>query len=150
MSDRSVRILCVGMADVYRSPMFAAVLRARLDKTRPGHNVLVESAGVLESARRRLASIGWFMVQDKTGVSLAGHEGRFAGDLDLASYDKLLCMDGLSVDEVLERGAPRRSVHLVNQLYRGIMPPSKEVSPREYLECFQTICQAVERLPEAS
>jgi protein-tyrosine-phosphatase len=68
----------------------AAVLIMYLKGT--GHDVIVESAGVLERAKEGgpASSFGIALAR-RIGIDLTRHQKRWIGDLDLTKYDLIVC-----------------------------------------------------------
>ena len=83
------RILCVCLGNRSRSPMMQALLQLEL-----GDASLVESAGVRREAAGLPADPRAVQCMRDRGIDLSNHQSRWAGDLALADYARIFCVDG--------------------------------------------------------
>lgn len=90
------KVLCVCLGNTCRSPMMAALLQREL-----GDEFQVESAGTNRKAREgEEANIFSVLCMDSRGVNIFHHRSRFVGDLNLAEYSHVVCVDHFTADSV--------------------------------------------------
>lgn len=145
-----LRVLVISHKDAFRGPLTATALGIRLGLE---NGVVVESAGCDRYARGGPPSISAVTIaNDRMERNLLGHRSRYFGDLDLGSYDRVLCVDHPSFEEVLVHHPPSRvGVELLNCNYGGIMDPaSTPHEPRIYDRCFEIIHAVVEHLARSA
>jgi tRNAThr (cytosine32-N3)-methyltransferase len=127
-----MRILCVCSGNTCRSPMLAALLRARL-----GARAVVESAGT-GAATGDAASDGAVRAMRRRGLSLAEHRSRPLSAVDLASVDWVLTMSARHSAAVLAAGVPAAKVRVVNADQDGVPDPFGG-SDGDYEACAQVL-----------
>lgn len=93
------KVLCVCLGNSDRSPLMAAVLKLFLEKA--GHQVQVESAGVLEFTKLGGPASQCAMTSAKRiGLDLSSHNKCWVRSLDLSQYDLFVCADVLAADKL--------------------------------------------------
>jgi protein-tyrosine-phosphatase len=98
MSDIK-KVLCVCLGNSDRSPLMAAVLGMYLQNA--GHEVTVESAGMMEFAKNGgSASPNGVVSAKRLGLDLSTHQKRWVGSLDLTRYDLIICVDEVVAGEL--------------------------------------------------
>ena len=90
-----VRVLCVCVGNISRSPMMQAVLQQHL-----GDEFLVESAGISRELANRPANPRSVTCMKERGLDLSGHISRWIGDLDLDEYRWIVCVGSDEADTV--------------------------------------------------
>lgn len=141
----SLRVLCVCKGNTCRSPMFAAKLKDHF-AMHGRQDVSIESAGYWQPAKGQPAAPDWITLQEETRVNLSEHHSRWLGEVDLASFDVIYCMDAETLDEVKKTSPPSHvEVTMVNSP-EGI-PNPWEKGLDAYRACYQVICKAVEEVP---
>jgi tRNAThr (cytosine32-N3)-methyltransferase len=134
-----MKILCVCTGNTCRSPMLAALLRAELPRTHPHIQLTVESAGT-GADDGKPASPEAVACMAELGLDLSAHRSRHVDALDLASFDRVLCMTSGHAAYVRSRGVPAASLEVVNA-YGGGVPDPFGGSPRDYAACAQVLAR---------
>ena len=135
------KVLCVCYGNSDRSPAMAAVLGMFLKNA--GHNVVVESAGVGESAEKRGGASPWAMVAcNLVGLDLTGHIKRRTTSLNLNDYDLIICADDYIVAQLLGQGANVAKIYNVS-VSNGQWPFKFQ---DDYDKTFQQILSAMYRV----
>ncbi|MFA6414478.1 MAG: hypothetical protein WC217_02040 [Candidatus Paceibacterota bacterium] len=106
------KILCVCIGNADRSPVMAAVLGMFLKNA--GHDVVCESAGISGSARTGKAAPYGLAAAKKIGLDLSEHVRRHIHDVDLRSYDLIVCASDEIAGKVVEEGADMKTVYNAN------------------------------------
>lgn len=101
--------------------MLAALLRSFLQERRI--EVTVESAGLKSDGLRRPASENATAAMRERGLDLSAHGSAYAGNLDLNSYDLVLCMDADLAGQLEKLGVPRDRVEVLNAEAGGVPNP---------------------------
>jgi len=95
------RVLCVCKGNSDRSPAMEAVLRMYLENA--GHDVTVESAGILEVADKGGSCSSCIAkAASRIGLDLSEHCKRWIEKLDLDGYDLFVVVDETVANRVLE------------------------------------------------
>ena len=116
-----MRILCVCTGNTCRSPMLAALLRARLAASgRSG--ITVESAGT-GAADGEPASVGAGRAMARRGIDLTDHASRHLDTVDLSGIDLVLCMSSAHAAAVRAHGVPPQAIRVVNAEHGGVPDP---------------------------
>jgi protein-tyrosine-phosphatase len=134
-----MKILCVCTGNTCRSPMLAALLRAELSRTHPHSQLTVESAGT-GAAEGMPASPEAVACMADIGLDIKAHRSRHVDTLDLASFDRVLCMTSGHSAYVRSRGVPAASLEVVNA-YGGGVPDPFGGSARDYAACAQVLAR---------
>ena len=125
-----VKILCVCVGNISRSPMMQAVLQQQL-----GAAFRVESAGLSPELAGRPANYRSVACMRERGVDLSSHFSRWIGDLDLGLYRWIVCVGDEEAGKVraaLGSGAAR--VLVANEQGGGI-PDPYELGLAGYRDC---------------
>jgi len=136
-----MKILCVCTGNTCRSPMLAAMLRAELARTHAQGQLTVESAGTA-AGDGMPASPEAVACMAELGLDLTTHRSRHVDALDLASFDRVLCMTSAHAAYVRSRGVPAASLEVVNADGGGVPDPYGG-SPRDYAACVQVLARFV-------
>lgn len=115
-----MRILCVCKGNMCRSVMAEHVVRRMLKAM--GMVAHVESAGIKQEVGNP-ACRDTEHVMTEAGMCIAAHRSRWAGDLDLQSFDLILCMERSHIAQLCQWGAPRHAIRLLNSRSNGITNP---------------------------
>jgi tRNAThr (cytosine32-N3)-methyltransferase len=134
-----MKILCVCTGNTCRSPMLAALLRAELPRTHPQQTWEVESAGTA-AGDGMPASPEAVACMAEIGLDISGHRSRHVDTLDLASFDRVLCMTSAHAASVRSRGVPAANLEVVNALGGGVPDPFGG-SARDYAACAQVLAR---------
>jgi protein-tyrosine-phosphatase len=134
-----MKILCVCTGNTCRSPMLAALLRRELARTHAQEQLTVESAGTGASVGMP-ASAEAVACMAELGLDISDHRSRHVDLLDLAPYDRILCMTSGHAAYVRGRGVPAARLEVVNA-YGGGVPDPFGGSPRDYAECAQVLAR---------
>ncbi|MEK7463615.1 MAG: hypothetical protein AAB610_00630 [Patescibacteria group bacterium] len=100
------KVLCVCIGNSDRSPVMAAVLGMLLENA--GHQVIVESAGVGESAAKGGPAAEFGVAAAKLiGLDISCHNRRrVTVQGDFANYDLIVCATDTLAGEVMSMGVP--------------------------------------------
>lgn len=116
------KILCVCHGNTCRSPMFVGLLLQVLAE-QGKRNIEVESAGMLRETAGMPANPHAIEAMRDRGIDITAHQARWIGTLDLAAYDRLLCVEPEQVDVLGSLGAPRERIEVLNEANGGIPNP---------------------------
>lgn len=106
------RILCACIGNSDRSPVMAAVLDMFLKNA--GHDVVCESAGIDEVARKGKAAPFGLAAAKRIGLDLSEHNRRYVGDIDLSQYDLIVCASDEIAGKMLQTfGADMNKLYTV-------------------------------------
>ena len=119
MSTRKVLVVCYG--NTCRSPMLESLLKRDLVAT--GKDVVVESAGTLEKRDNAGANPHSITCMKERGIDITGHQRRFAGDLDLASYERIYIMGATLKADLIKLGAESDRVEILCEADGGVPNP---------------------------
>ena len=103
------KILCVCIGNGDRSPVLAAVLGMMLKSA--GHDVVCESAGIGDSAKKGGAAKFGIVAAKRIGLDISCHTRRHVGDLDLASYDLVVCVSDEIAAKMMAFWVPMSKVY---------------------------------------
>ncbi len=130
-----MKILCVCTGNTCRSPMLAVLLRSELQ--RRAKSGTVESAGT-GATPGDVASEGAVTAMGRRGLALDNHRSRAVLGLDLASFDRVLCMSSGHAAYVRSLGVPAARLAVVNAEGGGIPDPYGR-DDEAYEECAQAL-----------
>lgn len=116
---RKVLVACYG--NTCRSPMLEGLLKRDLAAT--GKEVAVESCGVLDKKDNAGANPHSITCMQERGIDITGHRRRFAGDIDLGSYERIYVMGTELRDELVKLGAPADRVEVLREDAGGVPNP---------------------------
>ncbi|MDP2638638.1 MAG: hypothetical protein Q8P06_00485 [Candidatus Azambacteria bacterium] len=104
------KILCVCYGNTCRSPMLQALLAREL-KSR-GVKAVVESAGMLDEAGAPANEKAIFVMAEM-GLDITGHLSRGVSNLDLSTYDKIVCLTDTAKSLLISRGVPPEKIDVL-------------------------------------
>lgn len=116
-----MKILCVCTGNTCRSPMLMALLRAEVER----HNlsdVQVESAGTAAVDGEPASSYARTCMELR-GLDLSAHQSQHVDDLDLTSYERVLCMTSGHAAALRSRGVPALKLSVINAESGGVPDP---------------------------
>ena len=137
-----MKILCLCTGNTCRSPMLSALLRSALDR-RGLQSVVVDSAGT-GAGNGQPASEEAIACLASQGLDLSRHRSRHVGGVDLAGYDRILCMTSSHAAFVRSNGVPPDRIAVVNAEQGGVPDPFGG-SAADYELC----CRVLERAAAA-
>ncbi|GEM_PF-512513 len=117
-----MKILCVCTGNTCRSPMLAALLLREITRRHPGRTIVVESAGT-GAGTDQPASAETIACMAEEGLDLTRHRSRQLDNLDLAAFDRVLCMTSGHAAYVRSRGVPAARLEVVDALHGGVPDP---------------------------
>lgn len=120
MSTAALNILCVCSGNTCRSPMLETLLRAVLKKSLP--SAIIASAGT-SAGIGQPASAGAQTAMMRCGLSLKDHRSRAVSELNLATFDRVLCMTSAHAAYIRSRGVPAARIAVVNAEHGGVPDP---------------------------
>ncbi len=134
-------ILCVCHGNSDRSPLMAAVLEMFLKNA--GHDVKVESAGILEIATKGgPASIFSTTSAKRLGLDMSGHNKRWVDNVKLDEFDLFVCLDRQVAEYLFGRHRiPKEKIYNVN-----ISDPWPSLEQREHDLTAETIVSMAYRV----
>ena len=133
-----IKVLCVCVGNISRSPMMQAVLQQLL-----GTAFLVESAGLTKELAGRPANYRSVACMKDRGVDLSSHTSRWIGDLDLDQYRWIVCVGHEEADKVrAASSADLTSVMVANEQQGGI-PDPYELGTVGYRNCLALLDQVM-------
>jgi len=142
--DRPVRVSCVCLGNICRSPMAAAILRARAAAA--GLPMIVSSAGTAGWHPGRPAHPATVAELTARGIP-SDHAARAFDAADFADLDLILAMDHRNLahlDPLAPNGTARTKLHLIRD-FDTSGPPGREVpdpycaGPERYREVFEML-----------
>lgn len=148
-----MKILFVCTGNTCRSPMAEALLKYHLGEEKC-KNFTVASAATLrehegEILAGRPANEKSIAVLSENGLSgvLDNHSSQWIGDLDISSYDKIICMSQGNADAVKELNSDSQP-EVAYEAYGGV-PNPYEKGMVEYRECYEIINTLTAELAKA-
>ncbi len=116
MSTAQRSILCVCSGNTCRSPMLQTLLQKSL------RTATITSAGT-SALNGQPASTGAQAAMTRRGLSLNEHRSRAVSELDLAVFDRILCMTSAHAAYIRSRGVPAARIAVVNAEHGGVPDP---------------------------
>jgi protein-tyrosine-phosphatase len=138
----AMEYLAVCTGNTCRSPMLAALLRQRLAAA--GLRDRVTSAGT-GAASGEPASAGAIREMAKRGIDLAGHRSANVRALDLAGFDRVLCMSSSHAAYLRSLGVPPGHLEVVNAEGGGVPDPYGG-DAAEYAACAEVLARYADAL----
>ena len=133
-----VKVLCVCVGNISRSPMMKAVLQQHL-----GTAFLVESAGLTKELAGRPANHRSVECMKERGVDLSGHISRWIGDIDLSQYRWVVCVGRDEADKVRSILSPISAKVIIANEHQGGIPDPYELGLAGYRDCLALLDQAM-------
>jgi len=133
-----MKILCVCTGNTCRSPMLMTLLRAasaRLAEQRAEQEQLTEDILSLERPLLEVESAGTAALSGEPassyartcmelrGLDLSDHLSRHIEEVDLPSFDQILCMTSSHAAALRTRGVPAKKLTVVNAEAGGVPDP---------------------------
>ncbi len=146
---RKVLVACYG--NTCRSPMFEALLKrdlAALGKD----DIVVESAGTLEKAMIETANPHSVTCMRERGIDITSHRRRFAGTVDLNSYERIYVMGANVRDGLVTLGAPADRIVILRESEGGVPNPyNDKLGPHDqdmakYIPCAAVLEEESKRI----
>ncbi len=113
------KVLVVCYANINRSPVLAAFLRAKLSELGVD-NITVESAALSEQHLVRPANRFAVQILAERGIDLSQHRSRWINDLDLREFQLIVCMENYqkrALQKLLEESSPEIVVTHIDDDY---------------------------------
>ncbi len=117
---RKVLVACYG--NTCRSPMLEGLLKRDL-AVLGKNDIVIESAGTLEKAQIDTANPHSITCMGERGIDITGHHRRYAGHLDLASYDCIYVMGANIRDGLVAMGASADRIVILRESEGGVPNP---------------------------
>jgi protein-tyrosine-phosphatase len=127
-----MKILCLCTGNTCRSPMLMTLLRHQLTKQGLTH-VTVDSAGS-NAAHGQAASALAVQTMAHMGLSLANHRSQPLMEVDIKSYDHILCMSSSHAAYARSLGIDAKHISVINAGHGGVPDPYGG-SAEDYAHC---------------
>jgi protein-tyrosine-phosphatase len=116
-----MKILCVCTGNTCRSPMLMTLLRGLVAQRGLDH-VQIDSAGT-GAGEGEPATSQAIATMTGFGLTLNGHRSRHVTNIDVASYDRVLCMTSSHAAFIRSLGVPATRITVVNADQGGVPDP---------------------------
>lgn len=138
-----MKVLCVCTGNTCRSPMLMALLRGAV-RDRPASAWTIESAGTAAGDGEPASTYAQTCMELR-GLDLSNHRSRPVAELDLATYDRVLCMTSSHAAALRSLGIPPGKLEVVNAS-RGGVPDPFGGSIEDYEACAQVLTACAQDL----
>ncbi|MEO6077168.1 MAG: hypothetical protein ABIP54_00075 [Candidatus Andersenbacteria bacterium] len=116
---RKILVACYG--NTCRSPMLEGLLKR--DLAVAGKEIVVESCGVLDKNDDAGANPHSITCMRERSIDITSHRRRFAGNLNLANYERIYVMGTDLRDEIVRLGALADRVEVLCESSGGVPNP---------------------------
>ena len=144
-----MKLLAVCFRNTCRSPMLGVFLKFEISKRwQELKGVTVESAGLREKDNQPANEHSIACIMQMLYIDLSTHRSRYAGNLNLASYDHIYVMDEGIRDELVRLGAPADRIEVLCQADGGVPNPYQK-GLATYQKCAETLRKESQRIVAA-